>query len=481
MTTKTRSKWWATLKPGFGLPVIILCLAFANLSTVTVNGQENSEIKGWMFGADRRDYKAGLDDRISQHGKYSATIESIVGRPANFCTLLQNMLVKDLSGKRVKMTGFIKSQGSDTATMWIRVDDFGNKVTADFDNMMDRPVAGTKDWTKCEIVFDVPEKCVIFFGFIFKGSGKAWMDNVSFEVVGKEVNKTAYSLDQPFPQKYLDQLKDYPEGFPEKPPVNLDFEETIAAPALSAIVTDLPKTDLHVHLNYASESPENGAAAAYKKAAELSKNIGVTFGIAEEFDGNSVRINDSLLLDRIALAKKNSLYLGLQVSRRDWHDMYSKGILAQVDYILADGMIFPDKAGRMLYIWVPGTPLGEPEDFMNLYVAHNVRVLSEPITIWGNATYLPDALISRYDELWTDARMKSLIDAAVKNNVAIEINSRFKVPNARFIKMAKAAGAHFTFGSNTHGPGAGEISWSINMAKECGLTKEDFFTPKRKL
>jgi hypothetical protein len=332
MMTKNKTWWWAKLTMGFTLPLIITCLTLTSLSIETVNAQENNEINGWMFGADRRDYKAGLDNRISQHGKYSATIESIVERPA-----------------------------------------------------------------------------------------------------------------------------------------------------ISAIETELPKTDLHVHLNYASQSPENGAAAAYKKASALSKKMGVTFGIAEEFDGNSVRINDSLLLDRIALAKKNSLYLGLQVSRRDWHDMYSKKILNQVDYILADGMIFPNKSGRMLYIWVPGTPLGEPEDFMNLYVAHNLRVLAEPITIWGNATYLPDELISRYDELWTDARMKSLIDAAVKNNVAIEINSRFKVPNAKFIKMAKAAGAHFTFGSNTHGPGAGEISWSINMAKECGLTKEDFFIPKRKL
>ncbi len=246
-----------------------------------------------------------------------------------------------------------------------------------------------------------------------------------------------------------------------------------------ASVDDLPKIDLHVHLNYAAQSLGNSAAAAYEKASALSKEMGVTFGIAEEFSTNSVSTNDSLLLNRIALAKKNSLYLGLQVSRRDWPNIFSKEALNKVDYVLADAMIFPDKAGKTLYIWVPDMPLGEPQEFMDLYVSHNLKVLSEPITIWANATYLPDALISRYDELWSDARMKSLIDAAVKNNVAIEINSRFKVPNAKFIKMAKAAKAHFTFGTNTHGPGAGDITWSINMAKECGLTKADFFIPKR--
>jgi hypothetical protein len=244
---------------------------------------------------------------------------------------------------------------------------------------------------------------------------------------------------------------------------------------------DLPNMDLHVHLNYQAQSLSNAAVLAYENASALSRKMGVTFGIAEEFGSNNVRTNDSLLLDRIALAKKNTLYLGLQVSRRDWPNIFSKETLSHVDYILADAMIFPNKDGKMLYIWVADMPLGEPQEFMNLYVAHNLKVLSEPINIWANPTYLPDNLISRYDELWTNTRMKSLIDAAVKNNVAIEINSRFKIPNARFIKMAKTAGAHFTFGTNQHGAGAGDITWSIEMAKDCGLTREDFFIPKREL
>lgn len=243
---------------------------------------------------------------------------------------------------------------------------------------------------------------------------------------------------------------------------------------------DPPKMDLHYHLNYEGQSLAN-AATVYEKASIFSKEKGVILGIAEEFVNDNIKINDSLVLDRIKLAKKNSLYLSLQVSRRNWQDIFSKEVLKKVDYILADAMIFPNKDGRMMRIWVPNTQFGEPQEFMELYIAHNLKVLSEPINIWANPTYLPDVFKSRYDELWTDARMKNLINAAIKNNVAIEINSTFKIPNARFIKMAKAAGAHFTFGSNTHGLGAGDITWSLNMAKDCGLTKEDFFIPKRDL
>jgi histidinol phosphatase-like PHP family hydrolase len=77
--------------------------------------------------------------------------------------------------------------------------------------------------------------------------------------------------------------------------------------------------------------------------------------------------------------------------------------------------------------------------------------------------------------------MKKLIDAAVKNSVAIEINSRYKIPGEKFIKMAKAAGARFSFGTNQHGKGIGEIGWSVQMAEKCGLTREDFYIPERQI
>jgi hypothetical protein len=209
------------------LPSIAFVLAFALLPAGSATSQENNKPpKGWFFGSDRTNYKFGLDTTISQHGKNSATLESIVENPAEFCTMMQNMAVKNFSGKRVKMTGYIKSQGTDViGSMWMRIDDIGNKVTADFDNMMDRPVTGNSDWTKCEIVFDVPERCMIAFGFILSGSGKIWVDNVSFEIVSSTTPKTANNLNQPFPEEYLNQLKEIPQEIPENPPVNLDFEE----------------------------------------------------------------------------------------------------------------------------------------------------------------------------------------------------------------------------------------------------------------
>ena len=45
---------------------------------------------------------------------------------------------------------------------------------------------------------------------------------------------------------------------------------------------------------------------------------------------------------------------------------------------------------------------------------------------------------------------------------------------------AKAAGVKFTFGSNNVTQNVSDLSYSIRMMKECGLTAEDMYKPKVK-
>lgn len=252
----------------------------------------------------------------------------------------------------------------------------------------------------------------------------------------------------------------------------------LALDGLCSFISDLPKYDLHVHLtgNYG-----NTTALRYEKAAALSAKMGVTFGIAEEIGTPDINYNNRALSQCLAEARKYHLYIGLQVNQPGWTKLYSRRIIDSLDYVSEDALRFPDKNGQVKLLWTPGVVFPDPQDFMDRYVLYNLRVLSDPITIWVNPTFLPVSLQSRYDELWTDKRMRSLIDAAVKNNIAIEINSRYQIPSKKFILMAKAAGAHFTFGSNEHDVGIGETDWSRKMANDCGLTIKDLFIPPRKL
>jgi histidinol phosphatase-like PHP family hydrolase len=71
-----------------------------------------------------------------------------------------------------------------------------------------------------------------------------------------------------------------------------------------------------------------------------------------------------------------------------------------------------------------------------------------------------------------------VIEAAVRNRVAIEINNRRNLPSPSFLRMAKAAGATFTFGTNNAGSGdLGRCEYGLRMVEECKLVWQDFFVP----
>ena len=103
---------------------------------------------------------------------------------------------------------------------------------------------------------------------------------------------------------------------------------------------------------------------------------------------------------------------------------------------------------------------------------------NEPIDIFVNPTFLPSRIADRYDQLWTDKRMQRVIDAAVRNGVAIEINARYKLPKEIFIKKAKKAGVKFAFGTNNGGRELGKLEYCREMITKCGLTPDDMFKPK---
>ncbi|HWR51610.1 MAG TPA: hypothetical protein VN428_10915 [Bryobacteraceae bacterium] len=244
------------------------------------------------------------------------------------------------------------------------------------------------------------------------------------------------------------------------------------AAALAA--DDLPRVDLHVHID-SEENPAKSITPA--AAAALSQKLGIKFGVLAE-GGCAGDIRDDRTLEEFLRGFEGvPLYRGLQVYGFDWPRCLSKQNRAHLDYIAADALIFPDRSGKNVWLWLAGVKFDDAQDFMERYVDFNVKVLSQPIQVWTNPTYLPESLEARYAELWTPERMRRVITAAVKNRIAIELNTRFRIPSASFVRMAKDAGARFTFGSNGHVTSIGDISYGLNVARQCGLTAKDFWQP----
>ena len=232
---------------------------------------------------------------------------------------------------------------------------------------------------------------------------------------------------------------------------------------------DFPRIDFHAHVE---------GDFKLLVALELARSRGVKLGLAAHGGCGQKMNNDAALRSYLEEMAGASVYKGMQAEGLDWMKCFSKEAVALLDFVLSDALTFPEKDGHLVQLWTPAATITDPQDFMERYVAFNVRVIShEPIDIFANPTFLPGAIAAEYDKLWTKERMRRVIDAAVKFDVAIEINSRYNVPSLAFLRMAKEAGVKFSFGSNAHDDKVGKLDYSLQMARELGLRRENMFMP----
>jgi hypothetical protein len=150
---------------------------------------------GWYALGDKTgDYAVGTDPsrRDGGQGQGGATIRSLTEDPNGFATLQQSVRATDYQGKRVRLSGFVKSGVGALGTrsaLWMRVD--GPVGTESIDLMEGRPIPQGTDWARYDLVLDVPRNAVGFsFGVLLFGQGQVWLDDVAVERVGRDVPLT---------------------------------------------------------------------------------------------------------------------------------------------------------------------------------------------------------------------------------------------------------------------------------------------------
>jgi len=169
-----------------------LILALLTLAPAAVFAADNLPTGWTKRGSQPTEYEVGVDSKIYHSGHASAYIKSIAKEFHGFGTLMQTAGPGEYLGKRVRMSAFVKAdQVSEWAALWLRVDGpragIDNNMLA-IDNMQNRPLKGTFDWKKVEIVLDVSENATdIAFGIMLNNRGQAWIDDLKFEVVPPSV------------------------------------------------------------------------------------------------------------------------------------------------------------------------------------------------------------------------------------------------------------------------------------------------------
>jgi len=234
-------------------------------------------------------------------------------------------------------------------------------------------------------------------------------------------------------------------------------------------------TDYHIHIR---------GGMTLEKAAQRQEHSGIRSAVLENFGREWPLCDNAKLktfIDVHAQPLPNGLRLpvGIQVNDRDWFKQIDPGQFKRLDYVLADTMILGLTAeGKPRRLWLPGVTIEDPEAWMLEYMAHNLRVLDEPISILANPTYLPPCIAHLYDQLWTEARMRQVIAKAVAKGVALEVQAGSDFPKPAFLKLAKSMGAKFSFGTNNFDDKVKDLARWFEAIALLDLQPADLASPK---
>ena len=232
------------------------------------------------------------------------------------------------------------------------------------------------------------------------------------------------------------------------------------APVVDEIYRDLinigrhnvPIVDYHVFLR---------DGMTLESALRKSRQDGIQFGISVE----ATTLKGDAEADKwLRPFRDKPVFFALLTRDGEWTRRFSQSAAQQFDYVLADGRMRSGEGSQMS---------------MDELVAQTVKRLdTEPIDIYAHATVLPASMQSKAEELWTESRMARLIEAVVRNKVAIELDSLTQSPSIRFIQMAKEAGCKFGFGTgNRTAAELKRCEFGLSMVETCKLDWRNFYVP----
>ena len=161
---------------------------------------------GWhVAGTARTAYVAGVDPNVRMGVGPSGYLKSTKRTINGFGTLMQGIAPDNYVGGRIRASCYLKTGDvSAWAALWVRVDGDRNAPPIAFDNMEERAVKGTTDWTECVVVLDVgPGASNITFGVLLSGTGTVWIDRMKFEAVDQSVPVTGSSANRADPEEHV--------------------------------------------------------------------------------------------------------------------------------------------------------------------------------------------------------------------------------------------------------------------------------------
>jgi len=283
-------------------------------------------------------------------------------------------------------------------------------------------------------------------------------------LIGFHVEKGTLKIENASITPYADDLPNYPDG--------MGAYDEQADELIRLQQRNFPVVDYHVHI-------PRGMSLEDLHTKSLEE--GIEFGIAINCGIGFQIQTDEAAKEFINANRHYPFWFAMQGEGREWVETFTKETRELFDYVLTDHLTFHDHKGRRTRLWVNNEVIIDipAQEYMDMIVDRTIKMLNEePIHIWANPTLLGNAMMEDYDKFWTDERVAQVIKALLDNDIALEINARYRLPTARIIRAAKSAGVKFALGTNNSNvQQLDRLAYPIQMIHECGLTIDDMWFP----
>lgn len=198
------------------------------LTVIAFHPQERS-LEPWKVIDQQYAYRAAVDTAIVHGGTASGHVTALGATATVSMFVSQGVRADEFRGKRVRFSAWLRARNAGMsagmgAVLFMRAE--GSGVALASYSTGNRPVGGNAEWTKKQIVLDIPAGTVgITFGFGMGGPGEMWMDDATLEVVDADVPLSRPPTRPPAPDRArARQLDKMYAALPTKP-VNMDFEK----------------------------------------------------------------------------------------------------------------------------------------------------------------------------------------------------------------------------------------------------------------
>ncbi|MDB4938790.1 MAG: Transcriptional regulator, AraC family protein, partial [Labilithrix sp.] len=256
---------------------LLVTFALAACSSRDVPQTRDTSVAGWFLSGPRmQGFRISVDREVHFAGAASGRLES-TERGSGAGTMMQSVSADAYRGKRVRFSAVVRTRNVEGWTgLWMRVERPDGRIA--FDNMQQRPLRRSTEWTRVEVVLDVAlDATAIAFGLLQDGNGVSWIDEAALEPVGKDVAVTAID---PVPRALR----------------NVDFESTNGSSASSEphgwLLQGIALDDFVVTRDTAEK---HGGNASAKLANKIDTPRGQAYLVqsirADDYAGTRVRVS----------------------------------------------------------------------------------------------------------------------------------------------------------------------------------------------